>query len=218
MRFLSSEKAAFLVSVASAPFDPRIGDDEGLPAVRRHRQDVDHRALDALSDHHLRRVLHQEERRPHVHGEHRVEELRARVEQRAAVGDGGGIDQHIDAAERLHCGRHDLPAPRRGRARSAATKTVLQPPCGDVVGDRLAALPVAPDDDEAAAPRSAKRRAIASPKPCVPPVTIATLPLNWSLHPSASRAPSTAHATARRRIPPRAGGATLEITSTPVAR
>ena len=34
-------------------------------------------------------------------------------------------------------------------ARSAATKTVLQPPFGDVVGDRFAALLVAADDDEA---------------------------------------------------------------------
>ena len=96
-----SEKAAFLVSVASAPFEHRIGGDEGLAAMRRHRLDVDHGAGDLLAPHDLRRVLHEEERRPGVDREHAVEQLGRRVEDGAAIGDRRDIDQHVDAPEGL---------------------------------------------------------------------------------------------------------------------
>ena len=58
-------------------------------------------ALDLLALHDRERVLHQEERRAHVDGEHRVEKLGARVPDRAAIGDAGGVHQNVDAPERL---------------------------------------------------------------------------------------------------------------------
>ena len=74
----------------------------------RHGQDVDHRALDLLPPHDLGGLLHQEEGRAHVDREHAVEQFRARVEDRAAVGDAGGVHQHVDAPERAVGPRGDL--------------------------------------------------------------------------------------------------------------
>ena len=63
-------------------------------------------------------------------------------------------------------------------SRSAATKTVLQPPFEMSSATALPRFLLRPTMTRPAAPRSAKSRAIASPSPCVPPVTTAILPLS----------------------------------------
>src|SRR5829696_4780617 len=114
----------------------------------RHRQDVDHRALDALAPHELCRLLHQEERRPQVHRHHAVEELRRGVEDRAAVGDAGGVDEGIDAAEgalrRGDDGAGVVDAGEVGAHEYGAAALARK-----VGGDRLALVALAAADHEA---------------------------------------------------------------------
>ena len=75
----------------------------------RHRTDIDDPALDSVADHQLRRVLHQEEGRARVHREHAVEQLGRGVQHIAAVGQPGGVDEDVDAAEPLVGGGNDAP-------------------------------------------------------------------------------------------------------------
>src|SRR6202035_4747379 len=76
-----------------------IGRDVRLPAMGRHRLDVDDRTLYLLALHDERGALDQEERRADVHVENFVEALLGGLEYIAAIGEGGGVDEHIDAAE-----------------------------------------------------------------------------------------------------------------------
>ena len=78
-----------------------IGGDEGLAAMGRHRLDVDDRARDLLPAHDPHGLLNEEEGRAHVDVEDLVEALLGGVENIAAVGERGGVDQRIDAAEPL---------------------------------------------------------------------------------------------------------------------
>ena len=94
---------------------------------------------------------------------------------------------------------------RRGRQRRKSSCSPLP------VISSATALPrflLRPTTTRPAAPRSAKRRAIASPKPLRPAGDNRDLALELVLHPS-PRALPDCHVTARRRTPPRAGGATL---------
>ena len=156
-----------------------VGGDEALTAMAGHRDDVDDRAFDLLAFHHLQSMLHQEERRPHIDREHGVEQRRLGIPDRAAIGQTGRIDEYVDAAECLvgsgndlfgilgdgKVGRHE---DRLGALCSSAALTF---------SPRAALRPVT---TRPAAPRSANRRAMASPSPCVEPVTIATLPSSES--------------------------------------
>ena len=67
--------------------------------MRRHRLDVDDRALDLLALHDQHGALNQEERRAHIDVEDLVVALFRGVENIAAIGDPGGVDQRVDAAE-----------------------------------------------------------------------------------------------------------------------
>ena len=78
-----------------------IGGDEGLPAMARHRLDVDDRARDLLPPHDPHRLLDEKERRAHVDVEDLVVALLGGVENVAAVGQRGGVDERVDAAEAL---------------------------------------------------------------------------------------------------------------------
>ena len=83
---------------------------KGWPACAGDRADVDDGALDAVADHQPDRLLHQEERPAHVDREHPVEELGRRVEDRPAVGQRAGVDQHVHASEGLVGGGDDRAA------------------------------------------------------------------------------------------------------------
>ncbi len=85
-----------------------IGADEGLAGLCRHRSDIDDRAFDLLPAHDLDGLLHQEERRTHIDRKHPVEQFRARIEDRAAVGDRGSIHQRIDPPELRVAGSNHL--------------------------------------------------------------------------------------------------------------
>jgi hypothetical protein len=115
----------------------------------RHGQDIDHGALDALASHDLGRVLHEEEGRAGVDGEHAVEQLRRGIEERAAVRDAGGIDEHIDPPEGAVRRRHHGTGVLDKRQIGAHVFGPASLP-GDVVRDGAAALGVAPADDDAA--------------------------------------------------------------------
>ena len=78
-----------------------IGGDERLPAVGRHRLDVDDRAGDLLPPHDPRGLLDEKERRAHVDVENLVVALLGGVEDVATVGQRGGVDERVDAAEAL---------------------------------------------------------------------------------------------------------------------
>ena len=147
MRNLISECATLRVSVASAPLDDAIGGDERLAAVGRHRLDVDDRALDFLATHDLRGLLDQEERRADVHVENLVEALFGGVENIAAVGDAGGVDEHVDPVEAaIRLGDHlaavgDASKVRRDERRRAAGGL-------ERLGDAVALGGVAPANDQ----------------------------------------------------------------------
>ena len=72
-----------------------------LPAVRRHGDHVDDRAGLAAADHVGHRRLHEEERRPQVHRDVAVEQLRRGVQERPAVGPAGRVHEAVDASEPL---------------------------------------------------------------------------------------------------------------------
>ena len=72
---------------------------KALAAVRRHRLDVDDRALDLLALHDQHGALNQEERRAHIDVEDLVVALFGGVEDVAAIGDASGVDERVDAAE-----------------------------------------------------------------------------------------------------------------------
>ena len=78
-----------------------IGGDERLPAMGRHRLDVDDRAGDLLPPHDPHRLLDEKERRAHVDVENLVIALLGGVEDVAPVGQRGGVDERIDAAKAL---------------------------------------------------------------------------------------------------------------------
>ena len=172
MRNLSSEWATLRVSVA---LRCAICGDEGLPAMPRHRLDVDDRARDLLPAHDAHALLDEEERRAHVDVENLIVALLGRVENIAAIGQRGGVDQGVDAAEALvRLGDHlaavgDASEIRLDEdGRTARRRNVARDP--------LPRSALRPQITSPAAPRSPNSRAIASPKPCVPPVTIAILP------------------------------------------
>ena len=83
---------------------------KGCPPWPDMRDDVDDGPLDVLAAHRVRGLLHQEEGRAHIDGEDAVEEFGAGVEDRAAVGIAGGIDQDVDAAEGIVGGGDDRAA------------------------------------------------------------------------------------------------------------
>ena len=103
------------------------------------------RAFDLLAPHHLQRMLHQEERRPHVDREHGVEERRARYPRSSPVGDACRVDEHVDAAEgavglghdALGCGRigevggHEFRPHALGRERLAHALAAFRTAPGD---------------------------------------------------------------------------------------
>jgi hypothetical protein len=73
----------------------------GCPAIADIEQTL------TLAPHHANRLLHQEERRTHVGREHAVEERWIGIEDRAAGGHRGRVDQHVDAPElRVGCRDH----------------------------------------------------------------------------------------------------------------
>ena len=101
------------------------------------------------------------------------------VENIAAISQRGGVDQGVDTAEALIRLRDHFAAIGDLReigldkdSRTAGRR--------DFARDPLAALAFRPQITSPAAPRSPKSRAMASPSPCVPPVTIATLPFKWA--------------------------------------
>ena len=141
--------------------------------MRRHRQDVDHRTLDPLADHDLRGFLHQEEGRLYVDGEHLVEERGACVEDGAAVGHAGRVDEDVDPPEGAVRACHDACTSSR-LARSAGTNSVRQPFAEMSLATASPRAVLRPQITSPAAPRSARVRAMASPTPWVPPVTTAT--------------------------------------------
>ena len=85
-------------------FGRAISGDERLAAMGRHRLDVDDGARDAVALHDPHGFLDQEKRRADIDRENVVEAFFRCVEDVAAVGDPGGVDQHVDPAERLICG------------------------------------------------------------------------------------------------------------------
>ena len=80
-----------------------IGRNETLPAMARHGDDVDDRALDLLALHHMNGVLDEKERSPHIDRHHGIEKLLLRVPDGAAVGNSGGIHQRVNTAKSLVC-------------------------------------------------------------------------------------------------------------------
>ena len=126
----------------------RIGGDEGLAGVARHGADVDHGAGRALAAHDLGGLLHEEEGRAQVDREHPVEKLRRGVQDGAAVGQGGAVDQAVEFSEgRVGLGDHrpaildvfQIRLDEMGRAAGRA----------QVAGDLFAAFGVAPADHQA---------------------------------------------------------------------
>ena len=87
-------------------FGGAIGGNKGLPGQRRHRADIDNAARNLVAPHQFDGLLHQKKRSPHIDRHHAVKQRRVGVQQRAPVGDGGGVDQHVHAAK-LRIGRGD---------------------------------------------------------------------------------------------------------------
>ena len=126
-----------------------VGREERLAAMRRHRLDVDHRACDLLAPHDGGGILQQEERRAQVDRHHALEQFGRGVEHRAAVGDAGGVDQRVDAAERPCRPPPSRRASAPRSARSASTYSTRQPPLPRSRRDRLAVPGVAAADHDA---------------------------------------------------------------------
>jgi len=76
-----------------------IGRQERLATVAGHADDVKNRAGTAAVDHSLNGSLHEEERRTHIDGHDAVKNFRRRVQDRAAFGGGGAVDQDVDAVK-----------------------------------------------------------------------------------------------------------------------
>ena len=124
-----------------------IGGDEWLPAMARHRLDVDDRARDLLAPHDPHGLLDEEERRAHVDVEDLVVALLGGVEDVAPVAQRGGVDERVDAAEALVRLGDDLAAVGDfGEIRlDEDGRTAGR---GNVARDPLAPLLVAAADDE----------------------------------------------------------------------
>ena len=106
-----------------------------------------------FADHQLGGILHQEEGRAHVDRHHPVEELGRGVEDGAAIGEAGGIDQNVDAAEGLVGRRDHGPAVlHRGEVGGDEVHRHAGV-AGDRGGDRIALFAVAPARDDAGGPR-----------------------------------------------------------------
>ena len=124
----------------------RLGDrvraQHGLAAVTGHARHVDDRAGHALALHHLDRRLRQEEGRAHVDVHQPLVELRRRVPDRAALGEGAGVDQDVQRAEGAVGGCHKVPAiVQAGEVARHEPGVAAQG--GDLARDRLTPLGVA---------------------------------------------------------------------------
>ena len=144
--------------------------------MARPRDDVDDAARPLRRLQPAHRFLGQDEGCAHVDVEQPVPQLDAGVLDRAAVGQAGGVDQAVDRAEALGRLCHDalarLGIGEIGARRTASGRTSLRCPWR-----RLRRAPASrPVMHSALAPLAAASRAIASPTPCVPPVTRMTLP------------------------------------------
>ena len=103
---------------------------------------------DLLAPHDPRGLLDQKERRAHVDVENLVVAFLGGVEDVAAIGQRGGVDERVDAAEALDPPRRSPCGNRRPCARSAVTKTVGQPVARDFLGDPFALGRVAAADHQ----------------------------------------------------------------------
>ena len=81
-----------------------VGRQHGLAAVAGHRDDVDDAAAAPVAAHEPRGLLGEQERRAHVDREQAVPQLDARVVERAALAQPGGVDEAVEAAEALVAG------------------------------------------------------------------------------------------------------------------
>ena len=98
--------------------------------------------------HHSRRLLHEQERRARVDREQPVPELDARVVERAAAAEPRGVDQPVEAAEALVAGTDDRAALRLV-GEVGGDEDRLAAERRELVAHRLAALAIAPADDDA---------------------------------------------------------------------
>ena len=146
--------------------------------------------------HQPRGLLHEQERRAGVDREQPVPQLGARVVERAAAAEPGGVDQPVEAAEALRRRRRSTARQSASRASSAGDEHARRPRARRGPPRRAGARARRRRCPRRPAARA--RRAIAAPRPWVPPVTTSTLPSRrWSANGSLMRSSTSSMRTGR---------------------